>query len=318
MAKKSIFIGLMLFLFGCFFGWLISTRFETTLTPTQEVRSGGYTYINPLLECEVDGGLEDKDLHSFKSVIEEITNEAVSEKNVSEVSVYYRDLNNGPWFGIQEDSLFAPQSLLKVPVLIAYLHKAETNPGLLQDKITFLETDKDKSTPNIEDRLLVGSEYLVDELLNRMIEKSDNDAFYLLLTHIGSQEINNVHAALELQTISDNTPEDFVSVKAYASLFRILYNASYLNRDMSEYALEILSHTTYEKGLTNLLPKDIVVAHKFGVKALTDTSNDRLHDCGIIYKKDAPYLLCVMTKGEDLASMEKVIQNISLAVFEKK
>jgi hypothetical protein len=44
---------------------------------------------------------------------------------------------------------------------------------------------------------------------------------------------------------NDNPNEEFISVKDYASFFRILYNASYLNREYSETALKLLSETLY-------------------------------------------------------------------------
>lgn len=41
-----------------------------------------------------------------------------------------------------------------------------------------------------------------------------------------------------------------------------------------------------------------------------------LHDCGIIYYPERPYLLCVMTEGNDLNELAGVIQNISKTVYE--
>jgi hypothetical protein len=45
------------------------------------------------------------------------------------------------------------------------------------------------------------------------------------------------------------TPEDFLSVKDMATFFRILYNASYLGRENSEYALKLLSQVDFNNGL---------------------------------------------------------------------
>jgi hypothetical protein len=42
-----------------------------------------------------------------------------------------------------------------------------------------------------------------------------------------------------------------------------------------------------------------------------------LHDCGIVYLPDNPYLLCVMTKGNDFAKMEKIIEEISRLSYER-
>ena len=38
---------------------------------------------------------------------------------IRDVSVYYRDLLDGPWFGINESVEYNPASMMKVPVMVA-------------------------------------------------------------------------------------------------------------------------------------------------------------------------------------------------------
>lgn len=316
---KKYFICLTFFLIGILGGSMFFHFTSMPKTNISEVRGGGYVYINPLLECEINGGLENKNLSSFKNKVQQVIDKAIAENSANDVSVYYRDLNNGPWFGINEDAPFAPQSLLKVPVLIAYLKVAESSPEILTEKLQFIPEIDEELDANLDDRMEQGAFYSIDTLLHRMIALSDNDAFYLLLAHIGSEDISKVHVDLGIAVPTQSTPDNFISVKSYASLFRVLYNASYLNRQMSEYALNILSETKYTHGLVAPLPTDIVVTHKYGIKNPDDGSkNNQLHDCGIIYKSESPYLLCVMTKGDSAEELEKVIQEISLAVFDNK
>jgi hypothetical protein len=61
----------------------------------------------------------------------------------------------------------------------------------------------------------------------------------------------------------------------------------------------------------------LVIANKFGIRSENDDKDQQLHDCGIIYYPNHPYLLCVMTKGNDVNEMEKVIQDISKSVFDE-
>ena len=71
---------------------------------------GGYKFTNPLLECDLlsEGGFAE--LKLFKNKIAELIRGKIKNGNATHVSVYFRDLNNGPWFGINEKEPFSPGS----------------------------------------------------------------------------------------------------------------------------------------------------------------------------------------------------------------
>jgi beta-lactamase class A len=105
-----------------------------------------------------------------------------------------------------------------------------------------------------------------------------------------------------------------MDVKTYSSFFRILYNGTYLSQDNSERLLTVLSRSAFSQGLSAGLPQDITVAHKFG-EADSPDGTKQLHDCGIVYKPRQPYLICVMTKGNNFPALAKVIGHISETVY---
>jgi beta-lactamase class A len=82
---------------------------------------------------------------------------------------------------------------------------------------------------------------------------------------------------------------------------------------VSNKALEILSTVEFRDGLRAKLPPEIKIAHKFGERGTRD--GFQLHDCGIVYYPERPYLLCVMTRGQDMDSLKEVIQDISFMVY---
>ncbi len=99
------------------------------------------------------------------------------------------------------------------------------------------------------------------------------------------------------------------------SFFRILYNATYLDRIASEQILEILTKTTFSEGIVAGVPESTRVAHKFGSRELVDQSGSRqLHDCGIVYAKN-PYILCVMTQGRDFTALANFIKDVSAVTY---
>lgn len=282
-----------------------------------EMRSGGYKFTNPLLDCDNFNASELKQFVYLKNNIEDYISSVVDNNTVMHISVYFRSLNDGPWIGVNENDNYTPASLLKVPILIAVLKKAETNKSLLTRKIYYSKVLDPSFKTNIAgcDSLRLGHSYTVNELLEFMIIHSDNNAKQILINLIGDDCLTNTISDLGVNLKDRNLSEDFVSAKEYSSFFRILYNSSYLNRNMSEKALEILSRTMYVGGIRGKLPKKIKVAHKFGERGLENSKLKQLHDCGIVYLPNNPYLLCVMTKGTDFENLNRIISDISEIVY---
>lgn len=289
-------------------------RTPQTTPSNGDKREAGYKFISPLLEC---GNSQPAGLayNTLAQNIQKIIDSASKEKKIKTASVYFRDLNNGPWIGINEKEKFSPASLLKVPVLIAYLKLAETDSGLLSKKIRVKDYNETVLNQNIppEAQVVIGQEYVVEDLIRYMIEYSDNIAADALLENSPPEDLDKIYTDLKLQIPGTGDTENFMTVLDYASFFRILYNSSYLNRIMSEKALEILTTSDFVKGLTAGLPNNIKVAHKFGERKIGEEK--QLHDCGIVYLENNDYLLCIMTRGDDFGLMEQTIADISRTVF---
>ena len=288
------------------------------------IRSSQNGLTNPLLEYEISSTFYQKTLKLFKENIQKIVDQKIQNKEVDEIAVYFRGLNNGPWFGIKEDENFFPASLLKVPLLIAYLKWQEENPEILKNEVKY-EESYFKLLGNFnnfqyfksENPIEVGKTYTVQELIEKMVIDSDNNAKNLLILNLDSPErLFKVYTDLGLASPPELRGEgDILSVHEYATFFRILYNASYLSKENSQKALELLTKTKFNQGLVAKLPQDIKIAHKFGEHQDQEQNFKQLHDCGIIYYPSYPYLLCVMTRGQGFENLEKVIQEISLEVY---
>ncbi len=281
-----------------------------------EMRAGGYQFINPLLECDNFRPSEITSLANMESQIRDYISNAQEGQKASFVSVYFRDLNFGPWLGINEKENFSPASLLKVPIMIAALKIAENDPAFLQKKILYSKHLDNQVVPNITDPnlLKIGNTYTIENLIERMIEFSDNEAKEILLANIDGNFIMKVMADIGINT-TGNMSQDFISVKDYSGFFRLLYNATYLNRNMSEKALAILSKTSFNEGLVAGLPAGTVISHKFGERAFADNNVKQLHECGIIYRNNSPYLLCIMTRGTDFSQQATILADISAIVY---
>lgn len=312
----TTFIFVLLALSGVFFAGVyvdditgLSNSVESQEQESFEIRESGYSFINPLLECEVVSNQGNTKLATLDKRVSAIAQTKKDQK----VSLYYRDLLNGPWYGYNEDAAFAPQSLLKLPIIFAYLKLADENSLILQTEILY-DVEKESNLPDAK-KLPLNASYTVETLIERTIQLSDNVAFSLLVEHLPQQFVEKVHQDLNIPFPSLTTPTDFVSVKSYSSVFRVLYNSSYLTRKNSEYLLALLSDSDFESGIVAGVPEGTLVAHKFGIKNADDSSEQQLHDCGIVYHPKHPYLICVMTKGTNHEAQSQTIQELSEAVY---
>lgn len=279
-------------------------------------RSNSYLLTNPILDCEINNSDESSVL--FSDDVKSEVNKIKDKYSLDFISLYYRDLNNGPWVGVNEKEVFSPASLLKVPILIEFLHEAESNPSILNKEVDITSSDINQNiSQNIkfDGTLIIGQKYSLEQVAESMIEKSDNTAVTAMLSNININGISDVFRAIGVP-FKDVTSEVDVRVKDYAGFFRVLYNASYLNREMSEKALQILTKSEYKDGLVAGVPTNITVAHKFGERTLAGvTDSSQLHDCGIIYYPGNPYILCIMTRGNDLKVQGQSIEELSNYIY---
>ena len=314
MNKTIITILLIALSFGV--GRLTVGKIDSNDGQVKISRSKQTGLINPLLDCEVYNA-NNTNIAPLKAEITKYL--AKNQDEYNQISVYFRDLNNGPWFGLNEKSSFAPVSLLKTPLMIAYLKIAEQQPEILQQTLPYTGNHLIKENLPQKSELTKNQSYTIDELINRMMSLSDNISFEILLNHIQPQDLKTVHQELGLIYPDKSTPDDYINVKNYAGLFRILYNSTYLNREMSEKALFYLLNSDFREGIKAGIPKGLKAALKFGIK--DDSKSEQLkqiHDCGIVYAPNRPYLLCIMTKGKDKIALTKLIGEISHIVYQQQ
>ncbi len=286
---------------------------ELPTQATQQTNNKNLKFLSPNYKSEQNS---QQTLNLFQKEIEKISADATD----IEFSVYFRDLNNGPWLSYNSINMFDGASLLKVPVMITYLKAAETNPELLNMEVTYLDnfTEEAGYDPAFDQNLKIGNKYTIKQLIEIMIKKSDNTAKNIL--QLNAQKLNitpDIETTYEFLGLlkEDDNNTNIISIEQYAGIFRILYNAEFLNGEMSNKALEIMSQTDYNNGLTKYKNPDLTISHKYGVRFFEGDQVHQVHDCGIIYKNN-PYILCIMTNGKNKEKQENLIANIAKLSFE--
>jgi beta-lactamase class A len=215
------------------------------------------------------------------------------------------------------------QRPLKIVLMIAYFRDEEIHPGSLAKRHTYSASmdDLNQAIPFASTSALrVGQSYTSLELIRAMIIDSDNGAKDVLLEDANDETVAQVYKDLKIPDPAALPAGGYtISPREYSLFFRILYNATYLDRSLSEKAMEILGEARFADGLIGGLPKGVTVAHKYGEHVNGDggaVTSVELHDCGVVYGPNLPYFLCVMTTGKDVPGLTRTIQDISRAVYD--
>ncbi len=317
-------------------GIFIGSGMSTLVAPLHADKSdefsgdseGNFKYIRTSIEKQ-DGTRRKPvgELKPFRYKVKSLIAEKIKKGDVETVSVYFRDLNNGNWMGIGERETFSEKSLLKVPLMIAYFKWAESNPLVLRRTLTYRETpagNTDDPNPGTTTsrRLEPGKHYSVNDLIFRMIAYDDVGAYALLRENMPAPRLDRIFKDLNVE-YDPQKSEDSLSLRAFASFYRVLFNASYLSEEMSEKALRFLSKSSYRSGMASAVPSNIEIASKFGERSIVVKEGGdarelhQLHEYGIIYHPRRPFLLAVMARGADADRLTRTIRDITSLIYEE-
>ena len=320
--KKWIIAIFLIFAVGFFSGWFFLKYLNFKAVPENTIRETGYELIAPLLACGDSNSADNKRLNEIKYQIEKYISDKKRSNDLIEASVYIRQPKSGNWVSINENKLYDPASLAKVPIMMTYFKLAEQNSDILNQTLFFDGKINSASLQIIKPTLTLkaGQSYSIEDLIYYMIVNSNNDAELLLYNNIDKKVIENLYNEVSNYIETNGVDSDHISPKSYSIFFRLLYNASYLNSAFSEKALKLLTKTDFSQGLAAGLPKGVIAAQKFGERDFADKNGkiyqSELHDCGIVYYPiNNPYMICVMTRGYNLNKLVDIIKNISAIAY---
>jgi beta-lactamase class A len=284
--------------------------------------STGDSFTDPLLTVS-SGGVNSPEYSQLQSQVQQYIN-AQEQNGLASASVRFADIESQEGFMINQDEQYDPASLTKIPLAMAYYSLSESDPSVLSQSIVYSGTPDLDADEQIESQtqLAAGHSYTVEELIEHMIKYSDNNAEQLLADHLADIGQLDVLSSLfsDLGIKNSTTTPDDTTVGSYSLFLRVLFNSTYLDRSHSEQLLQLLSQSDFTVGLRAGVPASIIVAQKFGDARIPNAQGQQvgaeLQDCGIIYYPQHPYILCVMTKGDNVTDLERVIAGISQITYQ--
>lgn len=333
LLNKSVWFGFIGFLVGIvlmmiffhnnFFGLNLPYPEKSILFTESNLDNDKYKFLRPFIASGYKDNNEKESLKWFPSErnLKNLVQDAVSENKDITTSVFFLNLNNSGWFSVNPGDTFIPASLLKLPMFISYYKLHESEKDLFEKQINYTG-ENFNSFKNIGNGTITpGNTYTVKELMREMIVNSDNNALQLLYKY-REESLRSVFADMNIplpNNDQDISSKDFMTARDVGRFLLVLYNSSYLSLENSEEALHILSESVFKEGIVAGVPEGTVVSHKFGERTLNQNGQNlgaELHDCGIVYHPNIPYIVCIMTKGDDLESEKFQIQKISKIIYE--
>jgi beta-lactamase class A len=230
------------------------------------------------------------------------------------------DLATGYDAGFNAAKSMPAASTIKLPVMVEVFAQLETGRFDLQHRVTLTASDKDYGSGELSDAP-AGTTYPVSDLVEKMIEISDNTATNMLIRLVGRQNINRrmeelgldrTHLAGDVRTSGwsirrtlRTSPADLVRLLTLMAKRRLIDEWS------SNEMIAILEADRINTLLPEPLPPDVPIAHKTG------SLNDTLNDAGIVFAVDAPYVIAVMTTALPSADLGRsFIHSVSRIAYD--
>jgi beta-lactamase class A len=208
------------------------------------------------------------------------------------------DLSTGFRTGFNATRSMPAASTIKIPVMVEVFRQLQAGKFDLNHHVTLLARDKDYGSGELCDAP-VGTTYSIADLLEKMIDISDNTATNMLIRLVGRRNINATMLALGLTRtrLSEDIRTGDWSVRSalrtsphdLVQLLELMARRELVNEWSSNEMISILEEDQINTLLPEPLPDDIEIAHKTG------SFFDTLNDAGIVYADNAPYVIAVMT-----------------------
>ena len=215
------------------------------------------------------------------------------------LAVAVKDLTSQEQFFINGDEVMPQASSIKIAVLATLYLQAQQGKLKLTDEYVVRKEDLVSGSDIMLGLTLGATRLTLRDLATMMVAVSDNSATNVLINKVGLDNVNSMleghgfHATrlrremMDLKAAGEGR-ENVSTPREMMTLLELIYRGKLLNKAMTDDFLKVLS-THKESSLLQGLPDDAVAASKPG--ELEAVRNDS----GIVFVKNRPYILCVMT-----------------------
>lgn len=244
-----------------------------------------------------------------------------------EIGIYYYNIkkDNGTFVG--NCDVFPSLGIAKFILLIEVFRQAEEGILSFSDKYVLkkeppfaVPESEYEETVGILDFLHKGIELTIEDLVYLMAVISDNSAFNILLSIVGTDNVNAtmtklglVHTKIRCMLFEwdDRNPEkdNYHSVREVGNLLKRLYHKQLISIEAGERMMKLLSYHQKREFLSFFSNRKITVAQQTGF----DTKS--LHDAAIVMSKN-PFIICMSVNNVNAKKAEEIFEDIALMCYQ--
>jgi beta-lactamase class A len=245
------------------------------------------------------------------------------EEKPEKIGVFFEYLATGVSVGVNDRQTFFRASLVKVPGIMSAYKLIEEEKLTKNEELVIEDYHLDSDYGSLWQRG-AGAVISVGDAISYSIKESDNTAYEvlnervndLLLADVGEeQNIDDVYDYLDIPRDSEGLTQE-VTPRNYSSILRSLFFSAYLSYHDSNELLDLMTQSTYKKGIAGPLEGKVKVAHKFGIHNVEPDNYEVHSDCGIVYLPQRPYILCIMIDSGEEVVTSQYMQEISKIIYE--
>jgi len=236
--------------------------------------------------------------------------EIISLGATDHVSLYYKNITDGYEVKINAERSWIPASMVKAFVVIEAFRQKRLRIINFDSRVTVKEENVAPTELELTDYqpLRAGVKATIRELIEAMIDQSDNTAYNTLMDVLDRRNITSTLRRLglnntvvgeklslsdeqyALDTLVPGRQPNKTTAEDVAHLFALLEKGKIENSDE---ILSIFKNQKLKTMIPALLPANVDIAHKTGRWA------PYYHDGGIVYKIGEPFILVVFTDHND-------------------
>ncbi|MFS8131327.1 MAG: serine hydrolase [Candidatus Dojkabacteria bacterium] len=229
--------------------------------------------------------------------------------------IWIKDLGRNTVTGINNSVIFPPASMAKMTMAILILRDIDAGKYTL-DTTYPIQDDVKFSTDDELGELPAGTQVPIHTYLERLIEDSNNTAWYHMDKFLGgSYEAVNPRTVNELGVNPLFLNPHIGTAEMLGKLFDDLYNARTVSVKSRDYLINLMENALEwnRQGIGLGLPDGIQFANKIG--NLWTDNDINYCDSAIVYGKNTNYIMIVMDKDIDWDSGRDNLEGLSKIVY---
>lgn len=221
------------------------------------------------------------------------------------ITIHYQNLLSNAGYSLNSKAQVRAASTIKLPLALYIMKLAENGKINLREKLTYKRHHYYGGSGIIQ-KDKVGTQYTIEELVQKSMVYSDNIAFIMLKERVGQssfvQFMKNLGATYTYPNGKNHTSA--FDLHLYAKELYQFSLKSSLGKKLIHDLQNTIYNTTIPKGIRNA-----AVAHKVGMIPMDQIYND----IAVVFDQK-PYTLAVTTKDLPYEQSQKVIANIASIV----